>query len=342
MSYSALRRLLFSLPEEVAHDLSLSSLKLLERAGLGGLGMPTVDELPVEVMGLRFPNPVGLAAGLDKDARYIDGLAALGFGFIEVGTVTPVGQPGNPKPRMFRLPSSQALINRMGFNNDGLDALIERVQQARFNGVLGINVGKNKATPDGEALKDYSACLRAVYPHADYVTVNISSPNTPGLRDLQAEDSLKGLLEGLKQEHRQLREQHDSHVPLVVKIAPDMTDEIVAATANILLEYEIEGIIVTNTTVARTAVSHEQHGAEVGGLSGAPLREAADRVLAVVSDTVGDRMAKIGVGGIMCGADARRKMELGADLVQIYTGFIYNGPGLIADAVRCIGEKPSA
>ena len=342
MSYNTLRRLLFSLPGEVAHDVSLNSLRLLERAGLGGLSSQPIADLPVEVMGLRFNNPVGLAAGLDKDARYIDGLATLGFGFIEVGTVTPRGQPGNPKPRMFRLQKQQALINRMGFNNDGVQALIERVEKAKFKGVLGINIGKNKDTPEEHALDDYLTCMRAVYPHASYITVNISSPNTPGLRNLQAEDSLKQLLHGLKTEHITLQEKHGSCVPIAVKIAPDMSDQTVADTAQILMNFEIDGIIVTNTTTAREAVAHEKHGNEAGGLSGAPLRDAADRVLAVVSDTVGQRMAKIGVGGIMNGHDARRKIELGADLVQIYTGFIYQGPGLIADAVDQIRPLRSA
>ncbi|MEM1143559.1 MAG: quinone-dependent dihydroorotate dehydrogenase [Pseudomonadota bacterium] len=336
MSYSALRPLLFSLPEEVAHDFSLNSLRFLERAGLGRLAASPVQDAPVEVMGLRFPNPVGLAAGLDKDARYVNALAALGFGFIEVGTVTPVAQPGNPKPRMFRLPKHEALINRMGFNNDGVTSLVQRVQTTRYSGVLGINIGKNKTTPEERALDDYVTCLRAVYPHASYIAVNISSPNTPGLRNLQAEDQLKALLEGLTREHGKLRDEYGQHRPLAVKIAPDMSEETAAATARILLDFAVDGVIVTNTTIARDAVAEDKNGGEAGGLSGQPLRDAADRVLAVVSDTVGQRMAKIGVGGIMSGEDAQRKIRLGADLVQIYTGFIYRGPKLIADAVKSI------
>lgn len=336
--YRALRPLLFSLPAETAHDLSLSSLRALDKLHLSGLIAPTVASTPVEVMGLRFPNPVGLAAGLDKDARYLDGLAALGFGFIEVGTVTPKAQPGNPKPRMFRLSSKQAIINRMGFNNDGVQALARRVALANFDGVLGINIGKNKTTSEDEALSDYVQCLRNVYSLASYVTVNISSPNTPGLRNLQREDQLKHLLAGLKREHSALHRQHQKYVPLTVKIAPDMDDETAVNTASIIKEEGIDGVIVSNTTVERAAVVGEKHAQEQGGLSGVPVRDDADRVLKAVADAVGGSVAIVGVGGINSGEDAARKIHLGADLVQIYTGFIYQGPKLIADSVRSIDK----
>ncbi|MEM6300259.1 MAG: quinone-dependent dihydroorotate dehydrogenase [Pseudomonadota bacterium] len=336
--YRALRPLLFSLPAETAHDLSLSSLRALDKLHLSGLIAPTVASTPVEVMGLRFPNPVGLAAGLDKDARYLDGLAALGFGFIEVGTVTPKAQPGNPKPRMFRLSSKQAIINRMGFNNDGVQALARRVALANFDGVLGINIGKNKTTSEDEALSDYVQCLRNVYSLASYVTVNISSPNTPGLRNLQHEDQLKHLLAGLKREHSALHRQHQKYVPLTVKIAPDMDDETAVNTASIIKEEGIDGVIVSNTTVERAAVVGEKHAQEQGGLSGVPVRDDADRVLKAVADAVGGSVAIVGVGGINSGEDAARKIHLGADLVQIYTGFIYQGPKLIADSVRSIDK----
>ncbi|MEM6544584.1 MAG: quinone-dependent dihydroorotate dehydrogenase [Pseudomonadota bacterium] len=336
--YRALRPLLFSLPAETAHDLSLSSLRALDKLHLSGLIATTVASTPVEVMGLRFPNPVGLAAGLDKDARYLDGLAALGFGFIEVGTVTPKAQPGNPKPRMFRLSSKQAIINRMGFNNDGVQALARRVALANFDGVLGINIGKNKTTSEDEALSDYVQCLRNVYSLASYVTVNISSPNTPGLRNLQREDQLKHLLAGLKREHSALHRQHQKYVPLTVKIAPDMDDETAVNTASIIKEEGIDGVIVSNTTVERAAVVGEKHAQEQGGLSGVPVRDDADRVLKAVADAVGGSVAIVGVGGINSGEDAARKVQLGADLVQIYTGFIYQGPKLIADSVRSIDK----
>ncbi|MEM7691263.1 MAG: quinone-dependent dihydroorotate dehydrogenase [Pseudomonadota bacterium] len=336
--YRALRPLLFSLPAETAHDLSLGSLRALDKLHLSGLVAPTVASMPVEVMGLRFPNPVGLAAGLDKDARYLDGLAALGSGFIEVGTVTPKAQPGNPKPRMFRLSSKQAIINRMGFNNDGVQALARRVALANFDGVLGINIGKNKTTSEDEALSDYVQCLRNVYSLASYVTVNISSPNTPGLRNLQHEDQLKHLLAGLKREHSALHRQHQKYVPLTVKIAPDMDDETAVNTASIIKEEGIDGVIVSNTTVERTAVVGEKHAGEQGGLSGVPVRDDADRVLKAVADAVGGSVAIVGVGGINSGEDAARKIHLGADLVQIYTGLIYQGPKLIADSVRSIDK----
>lgn len=334
MTYRALRNLLFMLPPEVAHDVSLHSINLAGRLNLAPLIAREVPPAPVTVMGIEFPNPVGLAAGLDKDGRYIDGLAALGFGFIEVGTVTPKPQAGNPSPRMFRLPQHQALINRLGFNNDGVEALCRRVEKSRFRGVLGINIGKNKDTPVESALDDYLICLRRVYDLASYITVNISSPNTPGLRDLQDVSALDHLLEGLKAEHARLVDQHERYVPLVVKIAPDMSDDALVQMASQLKSFDIDGVIVSNTTVERTAVAGHRHAGEAGGLSGAPLRDKSNHALAIVAGEIGDSAAVIGVGGICSGEDAAEKIRLGADLVQIYTGFIYAGPQLVYDSVK--------
>jgi dihydroorotate dehydrogenase len=294
---------------------------------------------PVTVMGITFPNRVGLAAGLDKDARCIDGLGAMGFGFLEVGTVTPQPQSGNAKPRLFRLPRQGALINRMGFNNDGVEVMCARIRRAKFDGVLGINIGKNAVTPVESALDDYAACLRQVYDLASYIVVNISSPNTPGLRDLQREDELGRLLAGLKEEHTRLVDKHEKYVPLVVKIAPDMTDEEAKQVVRQLLEFDLDGVIVTNTTVSREGVAGEPLGSQAGGLSGAPLRELANHMLSLVAAEVGDKMAIIGVGGIMTAEDAAEKIRLGAPLVQTYTGFIYEGPELIYRSARRIAQQ---
>jgi dihydroorotate dehydrogenase len=338
MKFNALRDLLFLLPTETSHHLSMQSVAVLEQLNLTPLiAKPRVED-PVEVMGIKFPNRVGLAAGLDKDAAYIQGLNALGFGFIEVGTVTPVAQPGNPKPRLFRLGPEKAIINRMGFNNEGVDALVRRVKRARFDGVLGINIGKNKLTPLEQTLDDYVACLKKVYRHSDYVTINISSPNTKDLRSLQHGDELSALLEGIKESHRQLKEQHGRHVPLVVKIAPDMNEDEIRMVCQQLLAFEIDGVIVSNTTISRNEIAGARHAEEAGGLSGAPLFDRSNLALKTVVAEVGGKLAVMGVGGIMRGEDAATKIQLGADLVQIYTGFIYEGPPLIEASALAIAK----
>ena len=345
MDFESLKKLLFLLPTEASHHVSMRSVSLLSQLGLSSLLARDVPRRPVTAMGIEFPNAVGLAAGLDKDARYIDGLADLGFGFIEVGTVTPRPQPGNPKPRLFRLPAEDAIINRMGFNNDGLDDMIRRIRRTRFDGVLGINIGKNFDTPVENALDDYVTCLRRVYRHASYIVVNISSPNTPGLRTLQQGDELPKLLDGLKEAHADQAVKHEKHVPLVIKIAPDMTDEELTAVADELLAHEIDGVIVGNTTVARPGLDGSRWEKEAGGLSGAPLKPIADGALKVVADHVGTRMTVVGVGGILEGRDAADKIALGASLVQLYTGFIYRGPDLIrecVDAIEALRDQRSA
>jgi len=336
--YSVLRRLLFCLSPERAHHVSLALISLLEKMGLSFIIAPSIPDKPRTVMGIEFPNPVGLAAGLDKDAKHINGLAALGFGFIEVGTVTPLAQPGNPQPRLFRLPEAQAIINRMGFNNLGLEHLIEQVKSSGFKGVLGINIGKNKDTPAERAVDDYLLGLRGVYPHASYITVNLSSPNTPGLRDLQFGEPLVALLAALKKEQLSLAQSHGKYVPMAVKIAPDMAEEDIRKVAEVFVEQGIDGVIATNTTIARDAVTGLKHGDEMGGLSGGPVRESSTRVIRILADALQGRLPIIGVGGISDGASAAEKIAAGAALVQVYTGFIYQGPALIADAVAAIAQ----
>lgn len=332
--YTLAREGLFCLPAETSHEVTLRSLVLAERLGLlapMALGLPAK---PVRVFGLEFANPVGLAAGLDKNGECIDAMAALGFGFIEVGTVTPRPQPGNPKPRMFRLPAQQAIINRLGFNNHGVDALVANVRRANYRGVLGINIGKNKDTANERALDDYLACLRKVHEHASYVTVNISSPNTPGLRTLQHGDALRGLLEGLKREQEALRLANGRQVPLLVKIAPDASEDEIAAMASALLEFAIDGVIATNTTAGRKGVEGVRHAQEQGGLSGAPLTRLATGVQAQLARELAGRVPVVGVGGILSAGDALGKRQAGASLVQVYTGFIYRGPGLIREILK--------
>ncbi len=338
MLYSLARQMLFALDPEMSHHVTLDLIAAAERVRILPHLVPQ-PELPVNVMGLAFKNPVGLAAGLDKNGDYIDGLAALGFGYIEVGTVTPRPQPGNPRPRLFRLPEHEAIINRMGFNNKGVDHLCRRIEESRYSGILGVNIGKNFDTPLENALDDYLICFRKVYRLSSYITVNISSPNTSGLRSLQFGESLARLLDGLKNEQELLSGQTLRRVPLVVKMAPDLTEEDADLFARQVLDSGIEGIIATNTTIARTGVESHRLAAEAGGLSGRPVRDAADQALAWIAQRVEGRIPLIGVGGIMTPEDAVRKFELGASLVQIYTGFIYQGPALVWDTVRMLSDR---
>ncbi len=339
LPYSLARPFLFSLDPETAHEMTMDGLARLQGTPLEcAFGSAAVSD-PIELAGLRFPNRVGLAAGLDKNARCIDGLGAMGFGFVEVGTVTPRAQPGNPKPRMFRLPQANALINRLGFNNDGLDAFIANVKRARFRqngGILGLNIGKNAATPIERAVDDYLVCLDGVYPHADYVTLNISSPNTNNLRALQSDDALDALLGAVQSRREPLAAQHGRRVPVVLKIAPDLDEAQVDVIAATCKRHAIDGVIATNTTIARDAVKHLAHGEEAGGLSGAPVFAASNRVIAQLRATLGSAYPIIGVGGVLSAADAQAKITAGANLVQIYTGFIYAGPPLIAAAARAL------
>ncbi|HYF58214.1 MAG TPA: quinone-dependent dihydroorotate dehydrogenase [Burkholderiaceae bacterium] len=340
--YALARPMLFALDPERAHDLTLASLDLLGRSGaLAAAAGPRVDD-PVELLGLRFANRVGLAAGLDKNAAHVDALAAMGFGFVEVGTVTPKPQPGNPRPRMFRLPRADALINRMGFNNLGLDAFVANVERGRFEGVLGLNIGKNAATPIERATDDYLEGLRRTWPHASYVTVNVSSPNTKNLRALQGGDELTAMLSALGAERTTLRRAHRREVPMLVKIAPDLDDAQIEAIARVLVEQSVDGVIATNTTVSREAVKGLPHADEAGGLSGAPVRAASDRVIRALRQLLPPRFPIVGVGGILSGADARAKLEAGADLVQLYTGLIYRGPALVGECARALRDAGAA
>jgi len=334
--YAVLRNLLFTLPPETAHEFTLDMLGASERLGLAPLFADKCHGKPVSAMGLTFPNAVGLAAGLDKNANGFNALGALGFGFVEVGTVTPRPQPGNPKPRMFRLEAAEAIINRMGFNNLGIDHLIANVRQRRYSGVLGINIGKNFDTPVERAVDDYLLCLEKAYAHADYITINISSPNTPGLRNLQFGDSLKALLAPVKLRQMQLADASGKYVPLAVKIAPDMRDGEIRETAQCLMAAGIDGVIATNTTLSREGVEECPGAVEGGGLSGAPLREKATGVVRVLADALENRMPIIAVGGIDSAPAAQEKLAAGATLVQIYTGFIYKGPQLVRDLVAAL------
>jgi dihydroorotate dehydrogenase len=337
--YALARPLLFALDPETAHNATLPALRRAEAAGLlRHHARPAPD--PRTVMGISFPNPVGLAAGLDKDGAYIDGLAALGFGSIEVGTVTPRGQPGNPRPRMFRLPAARGIINRMGFNNGGVDAFVANVQASRFyqdkQGVLGLNIGKNADTPIERAADDYLACLRKVYPYASYVTVNISSPNTKNLRQLQGASELDALLAQLKAEQARLADQHGRYVPVTLKIAPDIDADQIRNIADALLRHRIDGVIATNTTHSRQGVDGQRHGGETGGLSGAPVFDLSNIVIRALKKELRDEIPIIGVGGIMCGADAKAKMDAGASLVQLYSGLIYAGPALVRECAQAL------
>ena len=330
--YSFIRPLLFRLDAEQAHHLTLNALQKAQQYKL--LPAAPAISLPTSLMGLNLPNPVGLAAGLDKNGEYIDALFALGFGFIEIGTITPKPQDGNPKPRLFRLPEQQAIINRMGFNNHGIDAMIRNIENSRRQGILGINIGKNATTPIENAADDYLICLEKAYPYADYITVNISSPNTQNLRSLQGGDELSALLTALKDKQAHLRAQHGKYVPLAVKIAPDLDEAQVADIAHVVQQVEMDGVIATNTTIDKSSLGNHSLAAENGGLSGMPVRTASNRVLQQLAAELNGRIPLIGVGGILQGADAVRKIELGASAVQIYSGMIYRGPDLIGECLR--------
>ncbi len=333
--YALIRPLLFRLDPEKAHELTLALLKRLP-PGLIQAGLPAVPHCPVQLMGLEFPNPVGLAAGLDKNGECLDAWGAMGFGFVEVGTVTPRPQPGNPRPRLFRLPAAQGIINRMGFNNAGVDALLENVARSRYQGILGINIGKNFDTPMERAAEDYLIGLRKVYAPADYVAVNISSPNTKNLRALQSGSELDALLGALKAEQAKLADSHGRYTPFAVKIAPDLEDDQITEMADLFRRHRVDAVIATNTTLGRGGVEHLPHGQEAGGLSGAPVRQASDRVLAAFHAALGNEVPLIGVGGILSGADARAKIALGARLVQVYSGLIYRGPALVGECGRAL------
>lgn len=340
--YALTRPFLFGLDPEQAHDLTLGALARIQHTPLVcAVSQPRIAD-PVDIAGLKFPNRIGLAAGLDKNGRCIDGLGAMGFGFIEVGTVTPLAQPGNPKPRMFRLPEANALINRLGFNNAGLDTFIDNVKRSRFRksgGILGLNIGKNAATPIENAADDYLRGLDGVYAHADYVTVNISSPNTKNLRALQSDAALDALLSAVQARKANLAQQHGRQVPVFVKIAPDLSEAEVELVAATIKRVGIDGVIGTNTTIARDAVKHLPHGEETGGLSGAPVFEASNRVIRQLRTALGSGVPIIGVGGVMSGDDARAKIAAGADLVQVYTGFIYKGPELVTEIARSLANQ---
>ncbi|GAB3628274.1 dihydroorotate dehydrogenase [Pandoraea terrae] len=334
--YPLARRALFCLDAEQAHHLTLAALRSAASLGLAGLMGQRLPDSPRTVMGITFPNPVGLGAGLDKDGSCIDGLAALGFGFVEVGTVTPRPQPGNPKPRIFRVPQAEGIINRMGFNNGGVEQFLQNVQSARWKGPLGLNIGKNADTPIERAVDDYLICLEKVYPFASYVTVNISSPNTKNLRQLQGASELDALLAPLKDKQRALADQHGRYVPIALKIAPDLEDDQIKVIADALTRHGFDGVIATNTTISREAVAGLPHANETGGLSGRPVFEASNRVIRALRAELGDSIPIIGVGGILSGAHARAKLDAGASLVQVYSGLIYRGPALVRECVEAL------
>ncbi|MPS79920.1 MAG: quinone-dependent dihydroorotate dehydrogenase [Achromobacter sp.] len=341
-AYPLARPALFAMDAETAHEVTLSSLQRAYECGATRKLMHAQPKAPCTLMGMQLANPIGLAAGLDKNGAYIDALGNLGFGFIEVGTVTPRAQPGNPKPRMFRLPRANALINRLGFNNQGLPAFLANVQRSQWRkqgGILGLNIGKNADTPIERAADDYLIGLEGVYPHADYVTVNISSPNTKNLRALQSGDELSALLAQLADKRRALEDQHQRRVPMAVKIAPDLTEDQIDAIADTLPRHGIDGVIATNTTLSRDAVAGQAHAEEAGGLSGAPVHELSLKVIRRLKAQLGDSLAIIGVGGVLSGEQAREKMAAGADAVQLYTGLIYRGPALVGECVRATAKR---
>ena len=336
--YPLARAALFRLEAEDAHALTLKTLRAMTTLRAAGLINGRIADDPRMVMGLRFPNPVGLAAGADKNGECIDGFGALGFGFLELGGITPRPQPGNPKPRLFRLPEARAIINRLGFNNLGVDVLVENLRRRQYRGVVGVNLGKNLDTPLEKAADDYAICYAKVYPHTDFATVNISSPNTKNLRQLQGEDELGPILARIKNEQARLADQHGKLVPVAVKIAPDLSDEEIESIARLLVQHRIDAVIATNTTVSRAAVQGIAHAQETGGLSGAPVFEASNRVIRQLTRHLDGALPIIGVGGIMSGADARAKIEAGASLVQFYSGLIYRGPALVAEVAQALRQ----
>lgn len=334
--YPIIQKLLFTQDAEWSHDFTINWLKRTQNSLFDFVYKQKIADKPVKVLGLTFKNPVGLAAGLDKNGECIDAFAAMGFGFIEIGTVTPKPQPGNDKPRMFRLPAGQAIINRMGFNNKGVDNLIENVKGAKYTGILGINIGKNKDTPEDQALNDYLICLRKVYQYASYITVNISSPNTPGLRNLQHGQALDALLFGLKNEQKKLATEHSKYVPILVKIAPDLTEQEIVDMANSLINAKIDGVIATNTTLDRTDVLGQQYAEEMGGLSGAVLTAKSQAVIEKLTEVIAGRITVIGVGGIHSAETAKDRIEAGSSLIQLYSSLIYQGPKVIKEIVDSI------
>lgn len=341
--YERLRPLLFKLDAEIAHRLTLYSLGVAQRSGfLRFVAHAPPRDFPARAFGIDFPNPVGLAAGLDKNGAHIDALGALGFGFIEIGTVTPRPQPGNPQPRMFRLPEHEAIINRLGFNNEGIDALVRNVERSHWRGVLGINIGRNFDTPNERAAEDYRYCMQRVYPLASYITLNISSPNTQGLRDLQQADALPRLLGSLRETQEQLAALHGPRTPMLLKIAPDLDDAAMDSIARAALDAGIDGLICTNTTLDRAAVADDIHANETGGLSGKPLFDKSTAVLRGMVQRLEGKIPLIGAGGILDGSDAAEKIEAGAALVQIYTGLVYRGPWLITESVEEIRRQREA
>lgn len=341
MLYNIARRVLFSMNPEMAHAVTMSNLDWIVHLGLHKLITHMPDDDPVTVMGVRFPNTIGLAAGMDKDGERVSAFGGLGFGHVEIGTITPLAQPGNPKPRLFRLIPAEGVINRMGFNNEGVVQVLENLRSADAfrlrGGVLGINIGKNAVTPIENALSDYEKCLDAAYDHADYIAVNISSPNTKNLRALQGESELENLVKGITAKREALKEaRNGKHVPIAVKLAPDLENDEILRCVDTLMAHGIDGVIATNTTIARKRVEGLQHAQETGGLSGAPLRERSTEVVRLIADHVKGELPIIASGGVMTGKDAVEKMEAGAQLVQLFTGFIYNGPKLVADSVEAV------
>jgi dihydroorotate dehydrogenase len=336
--YPALKPWLFKMDAEHAHEWTTRMMRVANGLGLLTAGQETLVSKPVECLGLKFPNALGLAAGMDKSASAVEAWSALGFGFVEVGTLTPRPQPGNPKPRLFRLPEHEALINRMGFNNVGIHAAVKRLEKRRTKAVVGVNIGKNFDTPNEAAVNDYLYCLKVAYPVADYIAVNISSPNTKGLRDLQAEESIRQLLAALKKEQASLQTEHSKKVPVLVKIAPDLEGAQIEALARVFNELAVDGVIATNTTISRAAVVGHPLENEAGGLSGAPVKQRSTEVIRAFRELLREQTPIIGVGGILSGADAAEKMQAGASLVQVYSGLVYRGPGLVRDVLETIGK----